>query len=309
MSEFHDPSPDQVPPAPSGAESGAYQLRFYVEDPAGDVYRAEALSSTRVSDVAADFFEERGWPTRDQAGRPQRAVVERVDPDNPERTARLRSDQTLHDAGVQDEDTLRVLPESVAGAISPHERLRALIHDQRELAALVETDSEHLAFRTNADVAPTRYEITFGYPSVRLGDHGPEISYEHRVEIVLPADYPLVAPVVRWLTPIFHPNISADGHVCLGVLQDRYLPGLGLAYIVRMLADVVRYRNYGLSGVFNMKAAEWANSPEGQAAIVHLGGSPIEQPVDVLIDLARREARLHAKQRTRFLPADRIDED
>src|SRR5262245_7436140 len=100
----------QAPNEAAGQTGGEnpYSLRFYIEDPAGDVYRAEALSNTLVRDVATDFFEERAWPTRDQAGRPQRAVVERVDPNNPERSTRLRPDQTLHDAGVQQEDTLRV---------------------------------------------------------------------------------------------------------------------------------------------------------------------------------------------------------
>ncbi|MCG8352548.1 MAG: TraG/TraD/VirD4 family protein [Chloroflexales bacterium] len=51
-----------------------YNIRFYIEDPAGDVYGAEALSTTQVGDVAADFFEERGWPTRGPNGQPQRGV-------------------------------------------------------------------------------------------------------------------------------------------------------------------------------------------------------------------------------------------
>jgi hypothetical protein len=68
-----------------------------------------------VGDLAVDFFEERGQTSKDREGRPQRAVVERVAPENSERTERLRGDQTLHEAGVYDEDTLRVLPELVAG--------------------------------------------------------------------------------------------------------------------------------------------------------------------------------------------------
>lgn len=309
MSESAQRPPGARTAEPASAGPEPYPIRFYIEDPAGDVYRAEALSSTLVRDVATDFFEERGWPTRDQAGRPQRAVVERVDPENPERTSRLNSNHTLHDAGVRDEDTLRVLPESVAGAVNPQERLRALVVDQREVQALVDADPEHLSVKTNADHAPTRYELTMRYAGVKMGDRGPERTDEHRVEIFLPADYPLGAPVVRWLTPMFHPNISARGAVCLGVLAERYLPGLGLAYIVRMLLDIARYRNYDLHGVYNMDAAVWAESDTGQEVIQQLGGIPKEEPIDSLIKAARRLADEATRQRTRFERVDRFSED
>ncbi len=311
MSESSQDAPFEQPQTIGGINDDAYPIRFYIEDPAGDQYRAEAMSSTRVSDLAADFFEERGWPSRDQAGRPQRAVVEQVDPDDPSRTRRLRADQTLHDAGIRDDDTVRVLPELVAGAVSPHTRLQALVVDQREIKALATDDAEHkgnILVHSNADHAPTAYELTLHYPGVKMGDHGPELTTKHQVEIILPSDYPLEAPKVRWLTPIFHPNISRRGHVCLGILMDRYLPGLGLAYIVRMLIDMVRYRNYdvqhGLS--LNPDAAKWADSEAGQYQIVNrLGGSPKEEPLDETLETLREASKNGQRQRIKFTPHDR----
>lgn len=303
------PAPDRSSGQPGG-DDNSDQLRFYIEDPSGDIYRAEALSTTLVRDVATDFFEEREWPTRDRANRPQRAVVERVDPANPERSRRLRPDQTLHDAGVQQGDTLRVLPESVAGMVDPHERLRALAVDQREVLALIDEDPDNMQVKTNADHAPTHYEITFRYPGVRLGDDGkPQLTSEHQVEIMLPASYPLQAPWVRWLTPIYHPNISMGGTVCLGVLAERYLPGLGLAYIVRMLADIARYRNYDLHGVYNTEAKEWVRSEEGQETIRRLGGVAEEQPIDMLLDMAHQAWRDAQRQRTHFERFARFEQE
>jgi len=302
---------------PAGAGAGGtgppghdpYDIRLFIEDPAGDRYSAQARSDMLVRDLAADYFEERGWPTRGSNGRPQRGVVELVDAENPERSQRLPGDQTLHDAGVRDEDTLLMLPESVAGAVNPQDRLRALVVDQREVKALAASDPQQITVTTNADHAPTRYELTFRYTGVKLGDRGPELSSEHRIEIVLPADYPLVAPIVRWLTPIYHPNIDVRGNVCLGVLAERYLPGLGLAYIVRMLIDIARYRNYDLHGVYNVEAATWARSAEGQTTILALGGNPEEQPLDALLEMARRLERDAGRQRTRFTRVNRFDED
>jgi ubiquitin-protein ligase len=287
-----------------------YPIRFYAEDPAGNAYRAEALSTTHVRDVLNDFTEERGWPTRGIDGRPQRVVAELVDREDPTRSERLRGDQTLHDAGVRDGDTMRVLPESVAAAVHPHERLRALVVDHREVQAMAADDPQRIEVRTNSSHAPTYYEFTLRYTGVTLGDHGPELTDEHRVEILLPADYPMVAPVVRWLTPIFHPNIvpnhvpdsSARGTVCLGVLAERYIPGLGLAYIVRMLIDIVCYRNYSLHG-YNREAAEWVASPEGQAQILRIGGVP------VVSDHGYHSDRAVERQRTRFTRVNRFAED
>jgi len=306
--------PEQIPPRvgsgggdeqPSSRSGAAYPIRFYIEEPAGNLYEAEALSTTLVRDVASDFFEERGWPTRGPNGQPMRGVVERLNPANPERTTRLNPNHTLEEAGVRDQDTLRVLPESVAGAVNPHERLRALVVDQREVLELAASDPERIQVRTNADHAPNYYEVTLRYTGVKLGDHGPELTSEHRVEIILPADYPLQAPVVNWLTPIFHPNISARGDVCLGILAERYLPGIGLAYIVRMLIDIARYRNYDLHGVYNLDACKWAQSPEGQKMIRQIGGAPEEQPMDVLLEQLRKVGR----PRTRFTPMHADDED
>lgn len=289
----------------SSAEQDPSQIHIYIEDNASNVYEAMVSKFMRVGQLATEFFEDREWPTHGPNGRPMRGVVERPDPANPYRTERLNPNDTLEDAGVENEDTLRILPESVAGAVNPHERLRALVVDQREVLELAASDPEHIQVKTNADHAPNYYMLTLRYNGIKLGDRGPELTTEHRVEIVLPATYPLQAPVVTWLTPIFHPNISMRGNVCLGILAERYLPGIGLAYIVRMLIDIVRYRNYDLQGVYNSDARLWALSAEGQEMIRMIGGLPAEQPIDLLLEQLRTAGR----RRTRFTRVNRDDED
>jgi ubiquitin-protein ligase len=260
-----------------------------------------------IGDLAAEFVEEREWPTRDRAGRPQRVVVERVDPDNPEHTERCRPDWTLEEAGVRDNDTLRILPESIAGLYHPRERLQALVLAYREVRALAEDDPTITIADQDSDHNPTRYELAFHVAGVKEGPHGLEITHDHRAEIILPADYPLAAPWVRWLTPIFHPNIHPRGGVCLGVLRERYTPGVGLAYLVRMLRDIVQYRNYDLEGVLNGEAARWAQSEEGQQMIVEtLKGVPAEHLLGIAADQEQRAAR---GQRVRFTPWNRFQQE
>jgi hypothetical protein len=166
--------------------------------------------------------------------------------------------------------------------------------------ALADTDPERIDIETDVDHAPTHYTITFRYPGIMMGDRVPERINEHRVAIALPAGYPVEAPRVRWLTPIYHPNVAPSGAVCLGVLMHRYMPGLGLAYIVRMLRDIAQYRNYDMFSPYNRDAADWAMSDAGQQAIAAIGGAPAETVGEALADVARQDERRQAGRITRF---------
>jgi ubiquitin-protein ligase len=292
--------------------SNPYLIRFFLEEPSGNTYRAEAMSDTLVGDLAADFFEERNWPTRDQAGRPQRAVVELVDPDDPERTTRLRHDQTLEEGHVCDDSTVRIGPESIAGLYNTDDRLRALVLDYREVRALTETDP-NITIETNSDYNPTNYTITFRYKGMRAGPPlALEYAHEHRVAITLPSDYPLSAPLVQWKTPIYHPNIDPRyGVVCLGVLAERYTPGLGLAHIVQMLRDMIQYRNYGiLEGILNRDAGEWAISEAGQDVIVkELDGISLATFLELSSSEEKQHERAARGPRVRFEPCNRFHQE
>ncbi|BAM79538.1 similar to ubiquitin conjugating enzyme E2 [Cyanidioschyzon merolae strain 10D] len=57
-----------------------------------------------------------------------------------------------------------------------------------------------------------------------------------RVALTLPPAYPLVPPTVRFLTPIFHPNINfRTGEVCLDILQSAWSPAWSLASCLRAI--------------------------------------------------------------------------
>jgi hypothetical protein len=64
-------------------------------------------------------------------------------------------------------------------------------------------------------------------------------------------------PEIRWLTPIYHPNISEIGMVCLGGYGTHWVPSLNLDELCGMLWDMARFHNYDIRSPYNRDAALW----------------------------------------------------
>ncbi|MDM8515090.1 ubiquitin-conjugating enzyme E2 [Desulfobacterales bacterium HSG16] len=258
------------------------EIRLVLETQSGEKFICSVPRDMKLSTIIADFFEELELQATDSKGQGLRGVIDLADPENPNRTKRLNSDQTVEEAGLFDGATLRFFPESIAGAVDERERIRALVADHRDMEELAGWN-DHIKFDANTSHAPTRYVITFdykGFKELSPDGHTPSKSTHHQVEIILSADYPRTAPLVRWLTPVFHPNIDpATGGVCLGVIMDRYMPGLGLARLTTMLAEMVQYRNFDQFNPMNKAAAKWAANPEHEHFITDIGGSVCQGPI------------------------------
>lgn len=136
---------------------------------------------------------------------------------------------------------------------SPHiRRLRS------DLAALERLQSESTIFRFQASGNPARLFMIefFGKSLTREGDRV-SLRHAHQVEVELAAAYPRTPPSLRWLTPIYHPNISETGMVCLGAYAAHWAPGVSLADLCAMLWDMARYHNYDIRSPYNRDAALW----------------------------------------------------
>jgi hypothetical protein len=88
------------------------------------------------------------------------------------------------------------------------------------------------------------------------------IRESHEVSIQLGAGYPRMMPELTWQTPIFHPNISGSGVVCLGGYGTHWVPSLNLDELCVMLWDIVRYANFDVESPYNREAALWARTQE-----------------------------------------------
>lgn len=139
-------------------------------------------------------------------------------------------------------------------------RLRRL---QSDLRALQQLQSESSIFHFTAHGDPAEaYTIWFiGRGMMRQENSGPiELQERHEVQIRLGAGYPRMMPEIRWKSPIFHPNISANGSVCLGGYGTYWVPSLTLDELSHMLWDMIRYENYDETSPYNREAALWAKT-------------------------------------------------
>ena len=121
----------------------------------------------------------------------------------------------------------------------------------------------------NAESSIFDFEAIGSLPEVyRFFFHGPgtyktkrntvAISDEHEIVVDLGAAYPRLMPGLTWQTPIFHPNISSSGIVCLGGYGTNWVPSLRLEELCVMLWDMIRYQNYDVTSPYNREAALWA---------------------------------------------------
>jgi len=244
-------------------------------------------ASTRVADLAKagiTQYDDAMWP-RDKNGLQRPAVVDHDRADGT--TQRLDPDQTLHESGVADGDTLHVAPEASAGSVNPILREQGLVRARLQIKEFADS---HPGFevRANAVQTPTEYLFLFSVPGFApppTAGAAPLPADDHKVLLRLPEDFPMKAPVAYWRTPVFHPNVAREnGLVCLGVLADGYRPGMHFGDLCQMLLDMAAYRNYEVREFYDEAARDWALSDEGQAAIERRGGRSLLRWVAGVLD-------------------------
>ncbi|MFI5893095.1 effector-associated domain EAD1-containing protein [Actinoplanes sp. NPDC051513] len=271
-----------------------------LQGPDGSRFIARDTPSQRTfRDVAEDVISEH-YPGTVSGDTVNNAIVDRIGPGGERK--RANPDETLHEAGVQDGEQMRIGFEGRAGAVNPIIREDAL---QRVHKQIVNYANAHPGMRltANAETLPTVYDLefeenSFGPPGA---DGEPTLIQRHRVRIQLGPDFPERHPDVFFLSPIFHPNVypmydnpdlgtrynkDLRGLVCLGELDDSWYPGMDMGEVCQMVVEIAGYRNYDLIHVtgdraapelhanfFDKRAAVWAM--ENQELIKGRGGVPI----------------------------------
>ena len=140
-------------------------------------------------------------------------------------------------------------------------RQRRLESDYNGIRALRD-ESTILDFLASGQ-PPQKYRLKFNGAGVFRNAAGEiRVSNHHEVLIELGAAYPRLVPNLAWQTPVFHPNISNSGVVCLGGYGTHWVPSLTLGELCGMLWDMLRYKNFDTDSPYNREAALWAKQQQ-----------------------------------------------
>jgi len=212
--------------------------------PNGGARTAEVPDDVAVRDLLAELTSLLKLPTVGPDGRPMGYRL-----DSKALGRELREEETLGQAGVMKDDRLILTADITAGSstLDQSPRMRRLRADH-ELMRELTARSDMITFETeNVDrgLPPERYIVSFKCKGIVGVDKSgrPKFGNRHKVEIYLHNQYPQRWPGMKWLTPIWHPNINhLNGSVCIDAAW--WTASRSLDRLVIMLAEMVQYKNF-----------------------------------------------------------------
>ncbi len=212
--------------------------------PSRGVRAAEVPGDVMVRDLLPELISVLSLPTVGPDGRPMNYRA-----DSKALGRELKEGETLFDAGVPENDRLMLTADITAGsmAVAGTPRMRRLRGDY-ELMMELASRSDLISFAAaspNPNLPPERYIITFKCKSIVSVDRqgNPKFGEHHQVEIYLHNQYPQRWPGMKWLTPIWHPNINhLNGSVCIDAAW--WAASRSLDRLVVMLGEMLQWKNF-----------------------------------------------------------------
>ncbi|KAH9597249.1 Ubiquitin-conjugating enzyme E2 [Trypanosoma melophagium] len=99
--------------------------------------------------------------------------------------------------------------------------------------------------------------------------HTPYEGLEFRLSIEFPSNYPFEAPLVRFLTPCFHPNVDTHGAICLDILKDNWSAVYTVSKILLSIQNLLDNPN-NQSPLNNRAAMMWPNKEEYRREVLQV---------------------------------------
>jgi ubiquitin-protein ligase len=182
------------------------------------------------------------------------------------RSAYLRESHSLKEAGVTPQDTLLISTDLTAGgSLLNSPRMRRLQADYERMKEL-DARSDLIKVKSLGQIPPERYIVTYEVKSIVGKDRkgNPKMGNRHQVEIYLHSEYPQRWPGLKWLTSIWHPNIShVNGSVCIDAAW--WGASRSLDRLVIMMGEMLQYKNFHDDPKkppypWDKEAAEWCRA-------------------------------------------------
>ena len=175
-------------------------------------------------------------------------------------------------------------------------RLAEELEEMRRLTS----ECSLIRFETKDKDLPDQYVVKYHCRGLAQKDR---VADFHMVNVYLSADYPRVPPIIRFKTPIFHPNFKAmlddgqeierlagvvggtqnlerlyhqnlkvrelfDAYICLDVLQENWSPAFTLYNICLELGAMIQYQRFNVNDPLNAEAAEWTKWAQTQPGLL-----------------------------------------
>ncbi len=219
-------------------------LNLTIVLPSGGARTADVPDDVPVKELMPEFTSLLELPTVGPDGRPMTYRL-----DSKALGRELKEEETLASAGIPQNDRIMLTADITAGSnvVSESPRMRRLRGDyelMQELAARADLIS-FVAQSPRPNLPPERYIVTFKCKSIANVDRqgNPIYSEHHQVEIYLHNQYPQRWPGMKWMTPIWHPNINhLNGSVCIDAAW--WTASRSLDRLVIMLGEMLQYKNY-----------------------------------------------------------------
>lgn len=211
--------------------------------PAGGSRTAEVPDDIPIGELIPELVSVLELPTVGPDGRPMNYRV-----DSKALGRELTEEETLASASVPPDDRLMITADITAGSsLSESPRVRRLRADHQRMMELAARSNliEVKAVNSTPGMPPEHYIVTYKVRSVTGIDNAgkPKMGKRHQVEIYLHNDYPHRWPGLKWLTPIWHPNINhANGGVCIDVAW--WGAARSLDRLVIMMGEMLQYKNF-----------------------------------------------------------------
>jgi ubiquitin-protein ligase len=212
--------------------------------PSGGARNAEIPDDVGIRDLLEELASLLQLPTVGPDGRPMAYRL-----DSKALGRELKENETLAEAKIPENDRLMITADITAGGMSvadtPHmRRLRA----DHELMLELVSRSNLIYFKASSlrpNLPPERYIVTFMCKSIVGVDRqgNPKYANHHQVEIYLHNQYPQRWPGMKWMTPIWHPNINhVNGSVCIDAAW--WAASRSLDRLVVMLGEMLQWKNF-----------------------------------------------------------------
>jgi ubiquitin-protein ligase len=212
--------------------------------PNGGARQAEMPDDVEVRDLVPELVGLLQLPT---VGPDGRAMGYRLDSKALGRE--LAENENLGKAGIPENDRLILTADITAGAVSTEQspRMRRLWADYQLMQDLAARSDliEFTAKSVRPGLPPETYLVTYKCKGIIGVDRQgrPKYGDSHQVEIYLHNQYPQRWPGMKWLTPVWHPNINhLNGTVCIDAAW--WTASRSLDRLVIMIGEMVQYKNF-----------------------------------------------------------------